>query len=111
MKKQLIIVSLLVYALAVSLALVWNMFRTKPIYVSVPAGGGRGEVSEAVASALTALKEKKLLRGGVSKLTAVQIDSKDMWVVTFLFEDPQIIGGDVIATVHADGKVTVMPGF
>jgi hypothetical protein len=112
MKKQLIIICVLVYTLTVSLALVWNILRTKPVYVSVPAVERRGEVSGAVASALAAVKEEKLLRGSVYKLIAVRDkQSKDTWVVTFLFEDPPIIGGDVIATVHADGKVTVVPGF
>lgn len=111
-KKQTTIVLVVASAMLVLLVVLKHLTGRVAYVPATSAVGEAGEVTAAVAAALIAVKEKHLLRGDVHQLTAVRDKTdKKGWVITFLFEDPPIIGGDVTATIHRDGSVTVMPGL
>ena len=104
-----VLIVVVLYALAVTAILASGFAKGKPVYVTISNSNERGRADYAGATALAAVSKEKLLRRSPYQVTATRLESK--WVVTFVFENPPIIGGDVTAVVSDDGKVVISQGL
>ena len=83
-----------------------HLRAAKPNTSRVEPGGG--DFQKALDSALVEVRAQNLMRSNFSMLKASR--STDRWVFSLDF-DPQLVGGDVIAVVHDDGRVVTGPGL